>query len=82
VNIFFLILGLLTSAEASYELIKIPISYEVKEITCEQAFKKHTAWIENPNYQKGNGQSWGHFKYKNKVVFMHYCKDSKGNWVR
>lgn len=78
-NIFFLILGLLTS-EAGYEFVKIPISYGIKQITCEQAFKNNTKWVVNPNHQQG--ESWGHFKYKNKIIFMHYCKDSKGNWVR
>ena len=72
-NIFFLILGLVTS-EASYSLVKIPISYGIKEITCEQAFKNNTKWVVNPNYQEGNGELWGFYKHKNKVVFMHYCQ--------
>ena len=72
-NVLFLILGLVTS-EASYELIKIPISYGIKEITCEQAFKNTTKWVVNPNYQEGSGDLWGYYSYKNKVVFMHYCQ--------
>lgn len=80
-NIFFLILGLVTS-EASYELIKIPIGYAIKQITCEQAFKNNTRWVVNPHYKDGNGQIFGYYKHKDKIIFMHYCKDSKGDWVR
>ena len=47
-NVIFLILGLLTSS-TSYEIAKIPIGIVIKEATCEQAFKKHTNWVENQN---------------------------------
>ena len=36
-NIFFLFMAFMSS-EVSYALIKIPISYAIKQITCEQAF--------------------------------------------
>ena len=80
-NIIFLILGLVTSSSA-IELAKIPIGMAVKDITCEQAFKNHTTWVVNPNYQDGNGQLWGSYKYKDKTVFFHYCKDSSGKYIR
>ena len=52
-----------------------------KKITCEQAFNKHAKFVENKNYKNGNNESWGSYKYKGKVVFMNYCKDSFGKWV-
>ena len=79
-EIIFLILGLVTSSSA-IELAKIPIGMAVKDITCEQAFKKHTTWVENPNYQSGNGQLWGSYQYKGKTVFLHYCEDSLGKYI-
>ena len=80
-NILFLVLGLLTSS-TSYELAKIPIGMALKEASCEKAFIKHTTWVENPNYQGGNNQLWGHYKHKGKIVFFHYCQDSFGKYVR
>ena len=62
-NILFLVLGLLTSS-TSFEVAKNPIGIALKEATCEKAFIKNTTWIENPNYQDGNGQLWGHYKHK------------------
>ena len=79
-NILFLILGLVTS-NTTYEIAKIPIGIALKNVTCEQAFKKHTTWVDNPNYQYGNGQLWGFYQYKNKIVFFHYCKDSFGKYI-
>lgn len=79
-NIIFLILGLVTS-NTTYELAKIPIGMALKDVTCEQAFKKHTTWVENPNYQTGNGQLWGSYKHKDKTVFLHYCEDSLGKYI-
>ena len=49
-NVIFLVLGLVTSS-TSYEIVKIPIGMALKDVTCEQAFKKHTTWVDNPNYQ-------------------------------
>ena len=79
-NVIFLILGLATSSTA-YEVAKIPIGMALKEVTCEQAFKKHTTWVVNPNYQTGNGQLWGSYKYKGKTVFFHYCEDSLKKYI-
>ena len=79
-NIIFLILGLVTSS-TTYELAKIPIRMALKDVTCEQAFKKHTTWVVNPNYQDGNGQIWGSYKHKDKTVFFHYCEDSLGKYI-
>ena len=80
-NVLFLILGLVTSSTA-YEVAKIPIGIVLKEATCEQAFKKHATWVENPNYQSGNNERWGSYKYKGKTVFFHYCEDSFGKYIK
>ena len=80
-NILFLILGLL-QAEASYELVKIPISYSAKKITCEKAFNNTVTFVENPNYKSGTNQSMTLVKYKGKNVFVHWCKDINDNFVR
>ena len=80
-KIFFLFLGLLSN-EPGYELLKIPITQGFKKVTCDHAFEKYTEWKLNPNYEDGNGEVWGFHTYKDKVVFMHYCKDKQGNWVR
>ena len=80
-NILFLILGLL-QAEASYELVKIPISYGAKKITCEKAFNNTVTFVENPNYKSGTNQSMTLVKYKGKNVFVHWCKDINDNFVR
>ena len=80
-NILFLILGLVTSSTA-YEVAKIPIGIVLKEATCEQAFKKHTTLVENPNYQSGNNELWGSYQYKGKTVFFHYCQDSFGKYIK
>jgi len=80
-NMFFLFLGLL-QAEASYKIAKIPISYGVKKITCEQAFNNTVTFVENPNYKAGTNQSITLVKYKGKIVFAHWCKDINDNFVR
>lgn len=80
-NILFLILGLL-QAEASYELVKIPISYSVKKITCEKAFNNTVTFVKNPNYKPHTNQSTTLIKYKGKNVFVHWCKDINDNFVR
>ena len=54
----------------------------LKDITCKQAFNKHTTWVENPNYQDGDGQIWGSYRHKGKTVFFHYCEDSFGKFVK
>ena len=79
-SVIFLFLGLVTSS-TTYEIAKIPIGMALKDVTCEQAFKKHTTWVENPNYESGNGQLWGSYQYKGKTVFLHYCEDSFGKYI-
>ena len=79
-GVIFLVLGLVTSS-TTYEIAKIPIGMALKDVTCEQAFKKHTTWVENPNYESGNGQLWGSYQYKGKTVFLHYCEDSFGKYI-
>ena len=82
-SLFFLILGVATAdINPGIALIKIPITQEIKRITCDEAFKKHTIWKENPNYKEGNGEVWGYFTHKGKPIYLHYCQDQKGNWVR
>ena len=80
-NVFFLFLGLL-QAESSYELVKIPISYGAKKLTCEKAFNNTVTFVENPNYKAGSNQSTTLVQYKGKNVFVHWCKDINGNFVR
>tara|TARA_R110002012_G_scaffold119210_2_gene268207 strand:+ start:98 stop:343 length:246 start_codon:yes stop_codon:yes gene_type:complete len=79
-NMLFLILGLAT-ASTSYELVKIPVGVVAKKITCEQAFKKHTVSVENPNYKAGNNEPMTYMKYKGRTVFFHYCNDSFGKYI-
>jgi hypothetical protein len=79
-NILFLILGLAT-ASTTYELVKIPIGMAAKQITCEQAFAKHTISVVNPNYKVGNNEPITYIKYKGKTVFFHYCEDSLGKYI-
>ena len=82
-KIFFLFLGIVSGdSNPALHLIKIPISTEIKRISCEQAFEKHTIWTINPHYTEGNGEVWGYHTYKNKPVALHYCKDKNGDWVR
>ena len=79
-SVIFLVLGLVTST-TSYEIVKIPIGMVIKEATCEQAFKKHTIWVDNPNYKAGSNELWGFYKHKGKKVFFHYCEDSFGKYI-
>ena len=82
-NIFFLILGVVTAdINPGISLIKIPITHELKKVTCDEAYKKHTTWVENPNYEPGNGEVWGYFTHKDLPVYLHYCKDKNGDWVK
>ena len=82
-KIFFLILGIVGGdVDPTISLIKIPISTEIKRISCEEAFKKNTTWKLNPHYEVGNGEVWGYHTHKDKPVILHFCKDKKGNWVR
>jgi hypothetical protein len=82
-SIFYLILGVAsTDINPGIALIKIPINQEIKRISCDEAFKQHTTWTENPNYKEGNNQVWGYYTHEGKPIYLSYCQDHKGNWVR
>ena len=49
---------------------------------CTDKSQEYITYVENPDYKEGNGQVWMLTKYKNKNVIAHWCKDSKGNYVR
>ena len=82
-SIFYLILGVAsTEINPGIALIKIPINQGIKRISCDEAFKQHTKWTENPNYKEGNGEVWGYYTHKGKPIYLSYCQDQKGNWVK
>jgi len=80
-NMLFLILGLATSS-TTLEVVKIPMGMAVKQMTCTQAFENKVNFVENPNYKPNSMDSWINVKYKGKIVFYHYCKDSLGNYFK
>jgi len=81
-KLFFLFLGIVSGdSNPALHLIKIPISTEIKRISCEQAFEKYTTWNPNPHYTEGNGEVWGYMAYKDKPVILHYCKNKNGGMV-
>jgi hypothetical protein len=57
---------------ATYPLWNMP--------TCSQMLEKVTYFEENPKYKSGNGETWIHRKYKDKIVGLSYCKTDKGEW--
>ena len=80
-KVVFLILVIYASdGNLSYQ--KIPFNYSYQPITCEKMYNESIKYVENPDYKEGNGQVWMLTKYKNKNVIAHWCKDSKGNYVR
>ena len=82
-SIFFLILGVASSdINPGIALIKIPITQKLKKVTCDESFKNNVTWKLNPKYEPGNGEVWGYFTYKDLPVYLHFCKDEKGEWVR
>ena len=76
-KILMLIFGVVSS-DGQIELIKIPISKALSDITCENALEKYANFNENPQYTSGNGEVWGYYYYKNKPVVLHYCTESEG----
>ncbi len=76
-KILVLIFGVLSS-DGQIELIKIPISKALSDITCENALEKYAKFNENPQYTSGNNEVWGYYYYKNKPVVLHYCTESGG----
>ena len=47
---------------------------------CSDKAQEYITYIENPDYEEGNGQVWIHGTYNNKKIFATYCKtiDRKG----
>ena len=73
-KILMLIFGVVSS-DGHLELIKIPITNEIKNISCEKAIENNSKCQLNPNYTEGNGEVWGFYVYKNKPVVLHYCTE-------
>ena len=69
-KIFFLLVGLATN-DGGLELIKIPISYGIKQVTCDKALKSID---ERPDSNFG-------MYYQNRLINVHWCEDKKGNHV-
>ncbi len=82
-KIFFLILGI-AGAEQNTPItyVKIPIINELERITCDEAFIENTKWVLNPRHEPGNYEVWGFYVYNNRPIFLHYCQDQNGDWVR
>ena len=76
-KILVLIFGVLSN-HGQIELIKIPISEALSDITCEKAIENNSKWVLNPNYKPGNYQVWGFYTYKNRVIMLQYCTESGG----
>ena len=72
-KILMLIFGVVSS-DGHLELIKIPITNEIKNISCEKAIENNRKWQLNPNYTEGNGEVWGFYVYKNKPVAFWYSE--------
>ena len=73
-KILMLIFGVMSS-DGYIELIKIPISSQIKDISCDKAIESNRKWQENKNYEPGNGEVWGYYYYKNRAVVLHYCTE-------
>ena len=76
-KILMLIFGVVSS-DGQIELIKVPISKALSDITCEKAIENNSKWVLNPNYEPGNYQVWGFYTYKNRVIMLQYCTESGG----
>ena len=63
------------SNDGHLELIKIPISSQLKDISCEKAIESNRKWQDNPNYTEGNCQIWGYYTYKDRPIVLSYCSD-------
>jgi len=73
-KILMLIFGVVSS-DGHLELIKVPITKALSNATCEKALDSFANFEENPKYSSGNGETWGHYYYKNKPVFLHICTE-------
>ena len=74
-KILVLIFGVISS-DGHLELIKIPITNEIKDISCEKAIESNRKWQNNPNYTEGNGELWGYYTYKNRPIMLQYCTEN------
>ena len=59
------------------EVAKVPVALAIGE-WCSDKVDEHTQFVKNPNYKEGNGEVWIHRKYKDKIVWAHYCKTKDG----
>ena len=73
-KILMLIFGVMSS-DGHLELIKIPISSQIKDISCEKAIESNRKWQDNPNYKPGNNEVWGYYTYKDRPIVLSYCSD-------
>jgi len=73
-KILVLIFGVMSS-DGHLELIKIPISNHIKDISCEKAIESNRKWQDNPNYTEGNGEVWGYYTYKDRPIMLQYCSE-------
>ena len=69
-----LIFGVVSS-DGQIELIKIPISNHIKDISCDKAIDSNRKWQENKNYEPGNGEVWGYYTYKDRPIMLQYCSE-------
>ena len=73
-KILMLIFGVMSS-DGYIELIKIPISNQIKNISCDKAIESNRKWQENKNYEPGNGEVWGYYTYKDRPIILQYCSE-------
>ncbi len=73
-KILMLIFGVVSS-DGYIELIKIPISSQIKDISCEKLIDSNRKWQENPNYVEGSGEVWGYYTYKDRPIMLQYCSE-------
>ena len=73
-KILVLIFGVMSN-DGHLELIKIPISNKIKDISWEKAIESNRKWQLNPHYTEGNNQVWGYYTYKDRPIVLSYCSD-------
>ena len=71
-KVFFLYLLIIVGD--SYAIVKIPIGFTLRPITCEEAF------YNNVKLKEKNKHNITYATYKNYHVFGHYCKDLNNNY--
>lgn len=64
---------------ANGEVAKVPAQLALGEF-CDDAVSKITKFVENPNYEAGNGQVWINRYYKDKIVTATYCESPDGKY--